>query len=443
MKDIRSIHGRAMEFMRIAKQHLENRDKESYLKNTKAAFDLEQEAAYALLFNFESEPTRSVLFRSAANLAYNLGQYDQAEKLIYQALSGSPHAEIKTELLLLKESIDLAYGLELSTNDITEYNYINVIKQHAVNLKVEPKTNRYSKAVVLDSIVDFLKNVQTSYKNFAEVLFRKSFGVNDFADFDSALTSFKRDSNLLAVDLKFQSFGVALVADTSIMNYKFDSSQKFTDFKLTIFDDFKKDVLFADLNSEQFQQEIGQKYSETERSKIYSAIVNSLDNKSDYRVSISDQDFKFKVKDLPTVNKKTLSFLKPKVAKHEEEEKELLIKRTMELTDAAGSKRTKLQTEFLSYAEFSTSLTNVKYKELAIEIYFSEPYNLKIIFEGNTFSISDSFFDIYVESQDFKEIQKSYELALGAKYLFLSTTNELTADEKNLLDNMNSSFLIS
>lgn len=443
MKDIRSIHGRAMEFMRIARQDLENRDKESYLKNTKAAFDLEQEAAYALLSNFESEPTRSVLFRSAANLAYNLGQYDQAEKLIYQALSGSPHAEIRAELLSLKESIDLAYGLELSANDITEYNYINVIKEYAVNLKVEPKTDRYSKAVVVDSIVDFLKNVQISYKNFAEILFRKNFGENDYSNFDSVLTSFKRDSKLLMVDLKFQSFGVALVADTSIMNYKFDASKKFNDFKLTIFDDFKKDVLFADLNSEQFQQEIGQKYSETERSKIYSTIVNSLDNKSDYRVSISDQDFKFKVRDLPTINKKTLSFLRPKVAKHEEDDKELLIKRTMELTDMEGSKRTKLQTEFLSYAEFSTSVANVKHKELAIEIYFSEPYNLKIVFESNTFSISDPFFDIYVENQDFKEIQKSYELALAEKYLILSAKDELTADEKNLLDNMNSSFLIS
>jgi tetratricopeptide (TPR) repeat protein len=443
MKDVRSIHGRAMEFMRIAKQDLENRDKENYLKNTQSAFELEQEAAFMLLRNFESEPTRSVLFRSAANLAYNLGQYDQAEKLIYQALSGSPHAEIKAELLSLKDSIELAYGLELSTNDITEYSYINVIKENAVNLKVEPKTDKYSKAVVLDSIVDFLKNVQTSYKNFAEVLFRKTFGENDYQDFDGALTNFKKDSNLLMVDLKFQSFGVALVADTSIMNYKFDTSKKFTDFTSTIFNDFKKDVLFADLNSEQFQKEIEKKFNDTERSKIYSTIVSSLDSKSDYKVSISDQDFKFKVKDLPTVNKKTYSFLKPKIAKTEEVEKDLLIKRTMELTDSEGNKRTKLQTEFLSYAEFSINISNIKHKELSIEIYFSEPYNLKIIFDSTMFSINDPFFEIYVQNQDFKEIQKSYELALGEKYLNLHTQNELTLDEKGLLDNMNSSFLVS
>lgn len=443
MKDIRSIHGRAMDFMRVAKQDLENRDKDNYLKNTQAAFDLEQEAAYALLSNFESEPTRSVLFRSAANLAYNLGQYNKAEKLIYQALSGSPHAEIRAELLSLKESIECAYDLDLSTNDITEYSYINVIKENAVNLKVEPKTDKYSKAIVLDSIVDFLKNVQTSYKNFAEVLFRKTFSENDYKDFDGVITNFKKESNLLMVDLKFQSFGVALVADTSIMNYKFDTSQKITDFKSTLFDNFKKDVLFADLNSEKFHQEIEKKFNKTERSKIYSSIANSLDNKSDYRVSISSQDFKFKIKDLPIVNKKTLSFLKPKVNKPEEIEKELLIKRTMELTDSKGSKKMKLQTEFLSYAEFSIAIANIKHKELAIELYFSEPYNLKIIFEENLFSINDPFLEIYVENQDFKEIQKSYELVLGKMYQSLVSKNELTVDEKTLFDNMNSLFLVS
>lgn len=443
MKDIRSIHSQAMELMRKAKDHLENRDKESYLLNIQAALELEKEAAYGLLTNFESEPTRSVLFRSAANLAYNLGQYEEAEKLIYQALAGSPHPEIKVELLQLKEMIEVAFVRELSANDITEYSYITVIKANAVNLKVEPKTDRYSKAVVVDSIVDFLKNVQTSYKNFAEVLFRKNFGQDDYPNFDNVLSSFKKDSSLLMVDLNFQSFGVGLVADTSIMNYKFDTTEKFATFKSTLFDGFKKDVLFADLNSEQFQNELAAKYDEMERSQIYSAIVNSLDSKSDYKVSISDQDFKFKVRDLPTVSKKTQTFLKPKIVKAEEVEKELLIKRTMELTDADGHKRTKLQTELLSYAEFSINISDIKHKEVEMQIYFSEPYNLKMIFQENTFSINDTFFEILVESQDFKEIQKMYEIALLNRYHALSTKAELTVDEQIILQNMKSSFLVS
>ncbi|HEX4374544.1 MAG TPA: hypothetical protein VHZ50_14680, partial [Puia sp.] len=161
------------------------------------------------------------------------------------------------------------------------------------------------------------------------------------------------------------------------------------------------------------------------------------------KVSITDKDFKFKVKDLPSVNKKTLSFLRPKITKTEEVEKELLIKKTMELTDSEGNKRTKLQTEFLSYAEFSISLSDVKNKEVDLQIYFADPYTLKIIFEGNTFSIDDTFFEIYVENQDFKEIQKTYEIALSYKYLELSTLIDLSVDQQTLLQKMNSTFLIS
>lgn len=443
MKDIRSIHGRAMELMRIANQHLENRDKESYLLNTRAALELEQEAAFELLTNFDSEPTRSVLFRSAANLAYNIGDHVLAEKLIYQALAGSPHSEIKAELSSLIDKIEIATVQELSVNDVTEYNYVNVLKGNAVNLKVEPKTDKYSKAVVVDYIVDFLKNVQTSYKNFAEVMFRKSFGEDDYPNFESALTSFRKDTNLLMVDLSFQSFGVGLVADTEIMSYKYDMTEKFSNFRKSIFDGFKKDVLFADLNSEEFQKSIANKYDDTERTKIYASIVNSLESKADYKVSISDHAFKFKVKDLPIVNKKTQSFLKPKVTKPEDVEKDLRIRKTMELTDAEGNKLTKLQTEYLNYAEFSVYISDVKNKEIDIQIYFSEPYNIKVIFEGNTFSINDTYFGIYVENQDFKEIQKVYELALSNKYILLSTSADLSVDEQTILDNMKSTFLVS
>ena len=371
------------------------------------------------------------------------GEHGRAEKLIYQALSGSPYAEIKAELIGLKEKIEDSLVRELSANDIVEYSYINVIKENAVNLKIEPKTDKYSKAVVVDYIVDFLKNIQTSYKNFAEILFRKNFGEDEYPNYENALTSFRKDSNLLMVNLNYQSFGIGLVADTEIMNYKYDMSEKFVSFKKTLFDGFKNDVLFADLNSEKFHQQIAERFDDEERTKIYSTIINSLESKSDYKISISDQDFKFKVRELPTINKKAQSILKPKVVRANETESELVIKKTMELTDVDGNKRAKLQTEYLSYAEFSIDISDIDEKQQDTRIYFSDPYNIKIVFEGNRFSINDNFFQIYVDSQDFKEIKKAYELALVRKYLTLSTNNDLSIDDQVVLENMKKTFLVS
>ena len=54
------------------------------------AFELEREAALSLLDREDVEPTRSVLFRSAAALAKNCHKYRDAEKMIAYGLGGNP-----------------------------------------------------------------------------------------------------------------------------------------------------------------------------------------------------------------------------------------------------------------------------------------------------------------------------------------------------------------
>jgi hypothetical protein len=69
------------------------------------AFQLESQAAMDLIDDIAEEPTRSVLFRSAATLAVNGGLYASAAYLIGCALEGNPPAEIREELCELLESL--------------------------------------------------------------------------------------------------------------------------------------------------------------------------------------------------------------------------------------------------------------------------------------------------------------------------------------------------
>lgn len=55
----------------------------------------------------DTEPTRSVLHRSAATLAVNCGELQAAERLITTALSGNPPQEIAEELKDLFIQINL------------------------------------------------------------------------------------------------------------------------------------------------------------------------------------------------------------------------------------------------------------------------------------------------------------------------------------------------
>ena len=62
------------------------------------AYEYECKAAMLLLNDYEIEPTRSVLFKSAACLALDFENYREAERMIALGLLGNPPPEILEEL---------------------------------------------------------------------------------------------------------------------------------------------------------------------------------------------------------------------------------------------------------------------------------------------------------------------------------------------------------
>src|SRR5262245_53707525 len=72
------------------------------------AFENERNAAEALKSEKGEEPTRSILYRSAATLALDCHEYDEAERLIEEALAGSPPADVAQELRELHGKVKLS-----------------------------------------------------------------------------------------------------------------------------------------------------------------------------------------------------------------------------------------------------------------------------------------------------------------------------------------------
>lgn len=68
-----------------------------YLGLVRGALEKEKEAFY-LVKDFDIEPTRSTLCRSAALLAFDCSDYSEAKDLISMGLSGNPPSEIAIEL---------------------------------------------------------------------------------------------------------------------------------------------------------------------------------------------------------------------------------------------------------------------------------------------------------------------------------------------------------
>jgi len=98
MSQMKDLHHQAM---RLADQadHLRRRGEEQEADaRLRQALDHERRAAGLAAPDLALEPTRSVLHRSAATLAWQCGGYREAERLITAALSGTPPETIAEEL---------------------------------------------------------------------------------------------------------------------------------------------------------------------------------------------------------------------------------------------------------------------------------------------------------------------------------------------------------
>lgn len=101
MSNAKQLHHSAMRSLRQAEEISASLkpDMALYKQNLRDALEMETKAAMLLKDKISAEPTRSILFRSAASIAINCGEYRKAENLVVQALYGNPPQEIKDELL--------------------------------------------------------------------------------------------------------------------------------------------------------------------------------------------------------------------------------------------------------------------------------------------------------------------------------------------------------
>lgn len=110
-QEIKTIHREAMEKTDHALEARQRGEVAVEAQLLREAFDLESKAAK--LASGLSEPTRSVLLRSAASLALDCNLLVEAEKSICVALAGDPPNEIAEELRDLLEQVNFKRHLRL------------------------------------------------------------------------------------------------------------------------------------------------------------------------------------------------------------------------------------------------------------------------------------------------------------------------------------------
>ena len=102
IQEVNEFHQEAMELAERALIARRQNDLTSAQEFAFRTYLLEKQAAD----RSQTEPTRSVLYRSAATLALDCKEYREAERLVATALAGSPPEAIATEL---REVLDAVY----------------------------------------------------------------------------------------------------------------------------------------------------------------------------------------------------------------------------------------------------------------------------------------------------------------------------------------------
>lgn len=111
--NLEQCHERHLQAMQHVDQAMHARrmgDDSLAQKALREAFLLEKEAATIIAGQLDLEPSRSVLHRSAASLAIQIGELREGERLLGAALAGFPPEEIAEELRDLMEQIYVKRG---------------------------------------------------------------------------------------------------------------------------------------------------------------------------------------------------------------------------------------------------------------------------------------------------------------------------------------------
>jgi hypothetical protein len=98
MNQINQLHNQAMDLAENAFLSQQKGDKTAFVQLSKEAFLLEKAAAMLLQNQLDAEPNRSILFKSAAFLAFDAQEYQECRDMITYTLLGKPDNIIKAEM---------------------------------------------------------------------------------------------------------------------------------------------------------------------------------------------------------------------------------------------------------------------------------------------------------------------------------------------------------
>lgn len=431
MSNARQLHREAMIMVGEAHLALQSGERERHDVLIRAAFDKERGAAWELLHKQDAEPTRSILFRSGAQLAIECGEFKEAEKLVAAALFGNPPIEILLELRELNQQIaNYLEWAEILETPAFAHEYMQMLRQQALNIRVKPKNPTYGSAVILDNVIEVLRKVRESFRNFLGIDFNKSFGHQHFNNSDKLLANLQSEAVLLLSNVKFSSFAASIAPDLRVMASQY--SDEISDWKSGVFNRFKTDVFLTEYNSIPELKPLTERYTDEERRLIFGPIIDLFKDNNTYNFTLTDTSFAIEERKYRPVSKPVRDILVPTVQPIDiVPNRELFQSFGLASPESGGaiSKANVITTQALTTAEFRVSLDTIQFEKE--ELILREQIEVEIKYEKPIFSISSEILKIRTNAYDYNSVLKDFQEAFIELYQELKKkpSSELSSDE--------------
>lgn len=194
--------------------------------------------------------------------------------------------------------------------------YFNTLLNNAIYFKLNSENIRYEKTLEVNEIWNFLKNLSTSYTNYVSINFAKHFSRDfgyDAKRTSTALGKFLNLTKLRVVALEYHSFSFGVSSDT-IMGSNEIQNKDISIWRKNLVKSYNNDVIDIDYNSPEILDFLASSYNENERRLIYTPIIKSINNPSNYTITLTNKNFK-PLKSIKRLSKQNIDYILPKNAK--------------------------------------------------------------------------------------------------------------------------------
>lgn len=178
MNNIRDLHRNAMDAAAQAFAARRQGNASLSLKLFRVALELETEAADGLFAELSNEPSRSVLYRSAATLALDCHDYRAAEQLAARGLAGNPPQEIAQELRDVLEQAQFDQHLQVRGV---------ILEPTEIQLTIAGSAVAPGMALA-DVFLDRVRDIERLVRRTFDRILRRSFQENRRANIDMFLS---------------------------------------------------------------------------------------------------------------------------------------------------------------------------------------------------------------------------------------------------------------